>query len=58
MKENQVMILHVPTQLNEKQIEEFQELFRRYFDEDISRDEAEVEALEFIRFVALIIRND
>lgn len=52
------MILHVPTQLSEKQIEEFQELFRRYFDEDISKDEAEVEALAFIRFVALIIRND
>ncbi len=49
------MILRVPTQLTEKQIEEYRELYRRDFGEDISKEKAGVEALEFIRFVALVI---
>ncbi len=51
------MILNIPTELNEKQIEEFQELYKKISGEDISKEKAEVEALEFIRFVALIIDN-
>ena len=51
------MILSVPTELNDEQIEEYRELYKKHFGEELPKDKAEVEALEFIRFVALIIDN-
>ena len=49
------MILRVPTELNEGQIKEFQQLYFERFGEEISRDEAIEEGLSLIRLVAIVI---
>lgn len=49
------MILKVPTELTEKQIDEFQKIYKNTFGIDISRDQAIEKGLSLIRFIALII---
>lgn len=52
------MKLHVPTELSDRQIEEFQKIYRERFGKDISREDAIEEGLSLIRFIALIIDKD
>lgn len=49
------MILRVPTELSEKQIEEYQRIYKKTFGKDISREEAIEQGLSLIRLVAIII---
>jgi len=49
------MILRVPTELSEKQIEEFQQIFKKTYGVDITREEAIEEGLNLIEFVAIVI---
>lgn len=51
------MILKIPTELNDKQIEEFREIYKKTFGKEISRDEAIEKGLSLIRFIALVIDN-
>lgn len=51
------MKLRVPTELTDKQIEEFQSIYKKTFNKEISRDEAVEKGLSLIRFIALIIDN-
>ena len=52
------MKLRVPTELSDKQIEEFQRIYRERFGEDISREDAIEEGLNLISFIALVISKD
>ncbi|MCX6754158.1 MAG: hypothetical protein NTV03_03850 [Candidatus Nomurabacteria bacterium] len=52
------MQLRIPTELNDKQIEEFQRIWKERFGEDISREDAIEEGLNLIRFIALVIDKD
>jgi hypothetical protein len=49
------MILRVPTELNDKQIEEYQRIYKETFGEDISREDAIKEGLSLIRLLAIVI---
>ncbi|MCE1168998.1 MAG: hypothetical protein LWX70_12985 [Sphingobacteriia bacterium] len=51
------MILRVPTKLSEKQIEEYQRIYKEIFGKDISRDDAEKEGLNLIEFIAIVINK-
>ncbi|HAZ00590.1 MAG: hypothetical protein A2W90_04885 [Bacteroidetes bacterium GWF2_42_66] len=51
------MILRVPNELTDKQIEEYQSIYKKNFGEDISRDEAIDQGLNLIRLVAIIISS-
>jgi F0F1-type ATP synthase delta subunit len=51
------MKLKVPTELTDKQIEEFQSIYKKTFGKEISRDEAIEKGLSLIRFIALVIDN-
>jgi len=51
------MKLRVPTELTDKQIEDFQRIYKKTFDEDISRDKAIEEGLSLIRLVAIVINK-
>ena len=51
------MILRVPTELSDKQIEEYQRIYKERFDEDISKEDAIKEGLSLIRLVAIVISN-
>jgi len=51
------MILKIPTELSDKQIEEFQKIYKKTFGIDISKDEAIKKGLSLIRFIALVIDN-
>ena len=51
------MILRVPTELSDKQIEEYQRIYKETYGEDISKDEAHELGLSLIRLIALIISN-
>ena len=52
------MKLRIPTELSDKQIEEFQKIYRERFGKDISREDAIEEGLSLIRFIALVIDKD
>ena len=52
------MKLRVPTELSDKQIEEYQRIYKEIFDEDISKEDAIKEGLNLIEFIALIINTD
>ncbi len=49
------MKLRVPTELTDKQIEDFQRIYKKTFGDDISRDEAIEEGLCLIRLIAIIL---
>ncbi len=51
------MIFEIPTELTEKQIEEYQSIYKKTFGEDISREEAIEQGLYLIRLVAIVIDN-
>lgn len=51
------MILRVPTELSDKQIEEYQRIYKETYGVDISKDEAIEQGLSLIRLVALVISN-
>ncbi len=51
------MILNIPIELNDKQIEEFRDIYKETFNEDISKDEAIKQGLSLIRLIALVIDN-
>ncbi len=51
------MILRVPTKLSDKQIEEYQRIYRETFGKDISKDDAIEQGLSLIRLIALVIDN-
>lgn len=52
------MIFKIPIELNEKQIKEFQEIYKSKYGKDISRDEAIKEGLNLVGLIALIIREN
>ena len=52
------MKLRVPTELSDKQIEEFQRIYKEIFGEDISKEDAIKEGLNLIEFIASIIKTD
>lgn len=53
------MQLRIPTELSDKQIEEFQRICKERFGEGISREDAIDQGLSLIRLVALVIdEND
>lgn len=52
------MRLQVPTQLTEEQISEFQRIYFKRYDEEISREDAIDEGLSLIRLVAIVINKD
>jgi hypothetical protein len=52
------MILKVPTELSDKQIEEYQRIYKKTYGEDISRDEAIEQGLSLIRLIAIVLRKD
>ncbi|MBA4409726.1 MAG: hypothetical protein C0397_09935 [Odoribacter sp.] len=52
------MKLRVPKELSDKQIEEFQRIYKERFGKDISREDAIEEGLSLIRSIALIIDKD
>jgi hypothetical protein len=51
------MILRVPIELSDKQIEEYQRIYKETFGKDISKDKAEELGLSLIRLIALVINN-
>lgn len=51
------MILRVPTKLSDKQIEEYQRIYKETFGKDIPKDEAHELGLSLIRLIALVINN-
>jgi len=51
------MILRVPTELSDKQIEEYQRIYKETYGDDISKDEAEKLGLSLIRLIAIVISN-
>lgn len=51
------MILKVPTELTDKQIEEYQSIYKKTLGEDISREDAIEEGLSLIRLIATVISN-
>ena len=52
------MKLHVPTELTEEQISEYQEMYFKRFGEPISREDAIEEGLSLIRLVAIVLNED
>jgi hypothetical protein len=51
------MILKVPTELNDKQIEEYQRIYKKIHGADISKEEAIKQGLDLIRFFVLVINK-
>lgn len=51
------MILRVPTELSDKQIGEYQRIYKETFGKDISKDEATEQGLSLIRLIAIVIDN-
>jgi hypothetical protein len=51
------MILKIPIELSDKQIEEYQMIYKKTFGKDISRDEAIEQGLSLIRLVAIVINE-
>ena len=49
------MILKIPTELSDKQIEEYQRIYKETFGEEISREEAIKQGLNLIQFIGLVI---
>ena len=49
------MKLRVPTELSDKQIEEFQRIYKKEHGEELSKEEAHELGLSLVRLVALII---
>lgn len=49
------MQLRIPTELNDKQIEEYQRIYKETFNKNISREDAIDQGLSLIRLVALVI---
>ena len=49
------MILRVPTELSDKQIEEYQRIYKETFGKDVSKDEAREQGLSLIRLIAIVI---
>jgi len=49
------MIIRVPTKLTDKQIEEYQRIYREKHRKEISREEAIKDGLRLIRLVAIVI---
>lgn len=51
------MILRIPDDLNDKQIEEYQRIYKETFGVEISKDEAKELGLSLIRLIAIVIDN-
>ena len=51
------MILKIPTELSDKQIEEYQMIYKKAFGENISKDEAKKQGLNLIQLIAIVIDN-
>ena len=51
------MKLRIPTELSDKQIEEYQKIYKKTYGVDISKDEANELGLSLIRLIALVINN-
>lgn len=49
------MKLHVPTELSDLQIEEYQRIYKEEHGEDISKEEARELGLSLVRLIALVI---
>ena len=49
------MILRVPTELSDEQIEEYQRIYKQTFGVNITREEAIEEGMNLIEFVAVVI---
>lgn len=52
------MKLHIPTELSDDQIKEFQKLYFERFGYEISRDDAIEEGLNLIRLVVITMQKD
>jgi len=51
------MFIKIPTELSNKQIEEFQKIYRKVYGEDISKKEAIKQGLSLIRLLAMVLNN-
>lgn len=51
------MFIKIPTELNDKQIQEFQIIYKKVYGEDISREEAVEQGLSLIRLLAISLSN-
>lgn len=49
------MIIRVPTKLTDRQIEEYQKIYKEKYGKEISKEEAIREGLRLIRLVAVVI---
>lgn len=51
------MFIKIPTELSDKQIEEFQKIYKKVYGEDISEEEAINQGLSLIRLLAIVFNN-
>jgi hypothetical protein len=51
------MFIKIPTELNDKQIQEFQQIYKKVYGEEISREEAINQGLSIIRLLAISLTN-
>ena len=51
------MFIKIPTELNDKQIEEFKRIYKKIYGENISKDEAVKQGLSLIRLLAIVFNN-
>ena len=49
------MKLHIPTELSDKQIEEYQRIYKQEHGESLSKEEARELGLSLVRLIALVI---
>jgi hypothetical protein len=52
------MILKIPTKLSDKQIEEYQRIYKEQFKEDISKADAEKIGIDLLGLIAIVYGND
>ncbi|MGE0635812.1 MAG: hypothetical protein AB7G44_09275 [Bacteroidia bacterium] len=52
------MAIYKPTSITEEQIVKYQELHKKYFGEEVSREHALIEGLRLMRFIAEIIEDN
>jgi hypothetical protein len=52
------MALPIPTKLDNEQIREFQELYKKHFNIVLTDDETLEEAIKFLQFITIIIDNN
>lgn len=52
------MALPIPTKLDNEQIREFQELYKKHFNIVLTDNETLDEAIKFLQFITIIIDNN